>query len=134
MSKFAHIFLGGEHDPKPVFRDEVPDAFAWPEGAVMAVTFTEEQFSGLSIQARARESRTEFFGEDGWPIEFGSDRKLRLAEGMKLEFQVFPWGWRSMGDRDWSDAEWDQAPAAFKAARRQAGIARKIVALLPEPT
>lgn len=103
MSKYSHIWLGELHDPSPVFRDEAPNAFAWPLRAVMAVTFTREDFPNLARNIRPALPYTEFYGEDGWPVELPEERKAQVAPLIKAELQVFPDNWREFHAREWEE-------------------------------
>lgn len=133
MSVYSHIWLGSETDPRPTFRDEEPHNFMWPRGAVMAVVFRPEHFTHLPAHIRSQLPTVEFIGRDGWPTELPARRKERLPDGLKKEFQTFPWGWREMTDRDWRDTECDDVASIFAAARRQSLITTFITKRLPHP-
>jgi hypothetical protein len=122
MTTPRSIYLGKDTDPTPVFRDEVPDAFDWPEGAVMAVTFERERFGHMANEIVRELPRTEFFGKDGWPLELPEARKSELSDLIKLEFQVYPRGWRRWSERTWQHAR--LFPKNFARARAQGALIR----------
>lgn len=124
MTTYSSIYLGTDCDPKPCFKDEAPDAFDWPEDAVMAVTFERERFGHMAEEIVRELPRTDFYGADGWPLPLPEARKRELSDLMKAEFQAQPWGWRT-----WTVADWDRArtaPRAFRLARRHTGLARHL--------
>ncbi len=98
------IFLGGESDPQPVWADEADDSGSWPSRAAFKIEFTPEQFQGTGPAALGELPKTEYYGEDGWPVEMPAPCKAVLSETIKRELQVFPWGWRTWDDDDWSAA------------------------------
>lgn len=128
MSKYLSIYLGDIRDPKPVFRDEDPGLFAWPEGSVFAVAFRPGDFQGVAAHIRKTLPSVEFFGTDGWPVEMPLELKAALPPILKLEFQVHPWGWRSFSERDWARVKRD--PELLPISRQQAGFARALLPLL----
>lgn len=131
VTTIHHFYLGTDSDPKPVFRDEAPTAFEWPEGSVMAVYFAAEDFPGVARNEPHRVNRAEFFDDAGWPIELAPHLKASLPMETKREFQVFPQRWR-----DWSEDRWRIAhenPTWFARLRAQVGLARQLVRVLPRP-
>lgn len=131
MSKFVSLYLGGEDDPKPVFRDDAPGALTWPDGAVMAVYFAAADFPGVHHRHPERVNRYEFFDAEGWPLTLPEERKRTLPREMKREFQLCPLRWRDWGARDWRIAHDD--PTWFSRIREQAKLVRAIYPLLPGP-
>lgn len=118
------IYLGSSEDPQPIFRDEAADGASWPEGAALAVTFTKERFGHLACGDQL--PRTDFFGGDGWPLDFDAGRKAILPDALKRGFQVHPWGWRRWDAWTWLRAQ--QCPLRFAQPRNLgpmgAGITR----------
>lgn len=118
------IFLGGPSDPQPVFRDCAVDGGTWPAGAVMAITFAAERFSHLAPTPGEELPQTDYFGNDGWPIDLATEVKAALPEAIKREFQVLPWGWRSWGRWDWAHAR--EFPENLERARTVGPIAAAV--------
>jgi|GEM_PF-2368707 len=123
-SKYRSIYLGSAQDPQPTFRDEAEDAANWPEGAVMAITFTEERFGHLASIPGEPLPRTDFLGEDGWPLDLSTERTANLPIALKRGFQVHPWGWRHWDHWTWLRAE--QNPGRFARPRDLGPIAHDI--------
>lgn len=125
------IYLGSASDPQPIFRNEAADSASWPEGAVMAITFTEERFPG-AYHCDPPPVPVEYYGADGWPLELSELRKGSLSETMRREFQTQPHRWRSWQD----EAEWATAyedPDFYASIREQAGLIHSLIPFLPEP-
>lgn len=109
----SSVILGGEEGPKPIVRAENPSALTWPDGALFAIEFQcgprdangrrprrwREKFGDV-------ETRTEFFGADGWPLAFPEERKEKLSVVVKKEFQIDGLtDWRRWDEGDWMLAE-----------------------------
>jgi len=119
------IYLGTNANPKPVFRADNPDAFDWPNGAVMAVEFRDENFPGVGPHRNEQLPLVEFYGEDGWPLALLPGLKSVLSETIRRELQVFHWGWRHWQPSTWSKAQ--HFPDVFAKRRTQQAPARRIV-------
>lgn len=120
------VYLGGQDDPQPTWRDEATDAAQWPEGAVFRITF-----DGMSIPPVLRTELTtftEYYDAHGWPLELPEQRRA-LPEAMKREFQTYLWGWRKWQDGAWQNAA--EAPYTFIDMRRQWTLARTLLEATP---
>jgi hypothetical protein len=130
------IYLGDpSSDPPPVWREDAPDAFEWPEGAVFAVVFNRPSYamSPMSFWAACYgdvPSFTQLYGNDGWPVDFPNERK-DLSEIMRREIQVSYCGWET-----WDEAEWKHAkryPHLWLQGRAQRGaMSSKLVTSLTD--
>ncbi len=97
------IYLGDpSSDPPPVWREDAPDAFKWPEGAVFAVVFVRPDPVTFWWNSHYGDvaSFTEFFGEDGWPVAFPADKR-DLAERLRRELQAAIHDWRGWEQHEW---------------------------------
>ena len=138
-SKFAHLYLGTPGaDPVPVFRDLqpdcLPDGTSWEEGAVFAVWFDGDRHPEKRTMGSPHVDVWEFFGEDGWPLNFPEDCKVPEPSFLR-EFQVFPYGWRA-----WRPASLVQTanierrrPTGFATYRAQATIGASLAKRLSSP-
>jgi len=125
------VYLGSSNDPQPVFRDDSPEAFEWPDGAVMAVVFRKEDFPGFRWDTYYETpSFTEFYTADGWPVGFPLEQK-NLSELVRRELQVCPGPWRTWHSRTWQLARLD--PELFVRIRGQAPIVRVLITIIPAP-
>lgn len=124
------IYLGSAEDPQPIFRDEAADGATWPEGAVMAIAFTEERFPGAFMTAFPPHA-VDYFDAGGWPLDLPVDLKRSLPVEMKREFQVAPLTWRAWNDSRWTLAHDD--PAWFARLRAPSAVL-DLLAFLPSPT
>lgn len=93
----------------------------------MAVTFSPNDFPALAEHLRRDLPRTDYFGSDGWPVELRVELKETLPEILKLELQVYPWGWRDYSERSWKRIA--AAPGTMRASRIQASIVRAVASL-----
>jgi hypothetical protein len=129
MSIYSHVWLGSENDPQPVFRDETPEAFDWPEGAVMAVAFTREAFPNLE-NVDSRLPRTDFFSINGFPIDIDKQIATTLSEEIKTELQVYPWNWRRWFPEDWEPVI--NSPKILAHTRALSPFARAVATITQE--
>ncbi len=95
-SRYSHLYPGNpETDPAPVYRDLSPHGvqgadgaiLPWPNGAVFAVVLTPDDIARAG--GSAERARCEFFGLDGWPLDFPtpSDRlSMRLLAQLRPVF------------------------------------------------
>lgn len=105
VDRSAYLGDPSQGDPTPVFRDEASDAETWPEGAAFKVVFMETgcRFSYI-LEIRKLLPATEFYGADGWPVDFPADKK-HLHVYIKEELQVCPSGWRQWTEWAWNRLE-----------------------------
>ncbi len=93
-SKYSACYIG-DGDPSPVYVDLSPagvhlsdgSVVGWPAGARFAV-----ELRPFSEEVRVPKARLEFFGSDGWPLNFPQDLR-DLGDSVKVEFQTWDWGW-----------------------------------------
>jgi len=108
-SEYASIYLGtlGE-DPTPLFLDTHPEAFEGaPVEAKMLVRFRQEDFPHLGRDTDGRFPRDEYFGEDGWPVDFPAHQR-DLSADVRRYVQTGPSTWRSWDASRWTRARRNQ--------------------------
>lgn len=132
----SSVILGGPSDPKPIIRAENPSALTWPEGAAFAIVFERAHFPRVPWVGYHGEvsAIVVCFGADGWPLGLPEERKAKLSDVMKREFQVFPHDWWRFTPRDWANSE--ERPTDWARCRGQATLAHPVAAqtsLLVQP-
>lgn len=116
------VFLGAGEGPDPVWRDEAEDAESWPEGAAFKLVFTREICGDVAYDFPC----TEFYGADGWPVDFPEERK-HLSDLVKEDFQVLPRLWRTYHERAWATLE--RRPDQGRRSRQLGAVLRPMVGL-----
>jgi hypothetical protein len=98
----------------------------------MAVRFTKAFYTAkgqpLGREVRTTLPRTEFYGEDGWPLDLGHEHR-DLSDIMRREFQVFPGDWRDWDEETWDDAR--QRPGVWHLAHVQAPLVHALLSGRP---